>query len=73
MSRPPGEARGFGKTVQTARLERGWSQTQLAEQAGISRPTISRIELGEEPSMRTARRLVNALDLTIELVPGSDV
>lgn len=72
MSRPPGEARGFGKTVQAARLERGWSQTQLADQAGVSRPTVSRIELGEEPSMRTARRLMNALDLTVELAPDDD-
>lgn len=67
MSRPPGQARGVGKAVQAARLERGWSQSELAEEAGVSRPTVSRIELGEEPSMRTARRLAAALGLTLEI------
>lgn len=72
MSRPPGEAKGFGKAVQTARLERGWSQTQLAKKAGVSRPTVSRVELGEEPSMRTARQLADALNLIIELNQASE-
>ena len=67
MSRPPGEAQGFGKDIQAARLERGWSQSELASRAGLSRPTISRVEHGEEPSMRTARRLAETLDLSIIL------
>lgn len=67
MGKPPGEARGFGKVVQTTRLECGWSQSELAAQAGVSRPTVSRIELGDEPSMRTARKLAAALGLAIEV------
>ena len=72
MSRPPGQARGFGKSVQAARLERGWSQDELAEKAGVSRPTVSRVELGQEPSMRTARRLATALGLSVEIIGGDD-
>lgn len=70
MSRPPGAAKGFGKSVQTKRLERGWSQDELAENAGVSRPTVSRVELGHEPSMRTARKLAAALGLRIDLLAG---
>jgi transcriptional regulator with XRE-family HTH domain len=53
--------------VQGARLERGWSQSELAAEAGVSRPTVSRVELGDEPSMRTVRKLTAALGLTVEV------
>ncbi len=69
MSRPPGEANGLGKIVQAARLERGWSQTELAREAGLSRPTVSRVERGGDPSMETTRRLAEALGLLITLPP----
>lgn len=72
MSRLPGKARGFGKAVQTARLERGWSQSHLATEAGVSRPTVSRIELGNDPSMRTARKLTAALGLTLEIAVAEE-
>lgn len=67
MSRPPGKAHGFGEAVQAARLERGWSQSELAEHAGVSRPTVSRVELGDDPSMRTARKLTAALGLAVQI------
>ncbi|WP_230117354.1 helix-turn-helix transcriptional regulator [Arthrobacter sp. Bi83] len=67
MSRSPGKAKGFGRAIQAARLDRGWSQEQLAEEAGVSRPTVSRVELGDDPSMRTARKLAKALGLTLNL------
>ncbi|AWB95361.1 transcriptional regulator [Agromyces badenianii] len=67
MSRPPGEARGLGKSIQASRLERGWSQTELAMRAGVSRPTISRVELGEEASTRTLHRLVEVLNLVLDV------
>ena len=71
MSRPPGQARGFGKSVQTARLERGWSQDELAKKADVSRPTVSRVERGDDPSMRTMRKLADALGLSVEIT-GTD-
>jgi len=37
----------LGELVRAARRERGFSQTQLAERAGTSRPTINRIESGK--------------------------
>lgn len=68
MSRAPGRAKGFGKTVQAARLDRGWSQDELASKANLSRPTVSRVERGEDPSMRTMRKLAAALSLSVEIV-----
>lgn len=67
MSRPPGEARGIGKIVQAARLEHGWSQAELARAARLSRPTVSRVERGENPSMKTTQSLADALGLSITL------
>lgn len=63
MSRPPGRAKGFGKSVQAAQLDRGRPQDELAEKANVARPTVSRVELGENPLMRIMRlfRIYSAL------------
>lgn len=53
--------------MQTARLERGWSQDELAEKADVSRPTVSRVERGDDPSMRTMRKLAIALGLSVAI------
>lgn len=58
--------------MQAARLKQGWSQDELAEKAGVSRPTVSRVELGQEPSMRTARKLAAALGLSVEITDADD-
>lgn len=67
MSRSPGEAKGLGKAVQKARLRRAWSQVELAEEAGLSRPTIARIERGERVTTETIAKLAQALDLELQL------
>ncbi|MBI4005518.1 MAG: helix-turn-helix transcriptional regulator [Gammaproteobacteria bacterium] len=36
----------LGKLISATRRERGFTQTELAERAGTSRPTINRIESG---------------------------
>lgn len=49
------------------RLERGWSQQQLASKSGTSRAEISAVETGRQtPSTATALRLAEALDRTVE-------
>lgn len=67
MSRPPGKAKGMGVAIQRARLERGWSQVELGRQASLSRPTIARVERGEQPSVRTLSKLAEALGLKFDL------
>lgn len=54
------------------RLERGWSQAELAERAGTKQANISRLESGlANPSVRFLQKLANALgeSLTIRLQP----
>jgi transcriptional regulator with XRE-family HTH domain len=43
--------------VQRLRLQRGWSQQQLAELSGLNVRTIQRIEKGQEPSAESLKSL----------------
>jgi transcriptional regulator with XRE-family HTH domain len=52
----------FGRSLRRARLERGWSQAQLARESGLFVTEISRIERGSrEVRLTTLMRLVDAL------------
>jgi transcriptional regulator with XRE-family HTH domain len=50
------------------REDRGWSQTRLAKEAGISITTVSSLERGysQKITSPTMRKLARALDMTIE-------
>ena len=53
--------------LKVARVEKGLSQTQLAELVGVSRNTISSIETGQfNPTAKLALVLCIALDKTFE-------
>lgn len=56
-----------GGAVRGARRERAWSQTQLGEEAGVSRPTIARIERGDDVSVATLAKVTAALGLTVKI------
>ena len=43
--------------LRLARLTRGWRQSDLAAQSGVSVDTISRVELGGLPTLTTAQTL----------------
>ena len=52
------------------RVERGWSQRELARRVGVKQPVIARLEAGEtEPKVSTLARLAEALgaDLVIRV------
>ena len=62
MSVPPAEA-GLGKTLRQWRRSAGLRQVELAERAGISLETLSRIENGHRnPSLPTLQALLRALE-----------
>ena len=48
--------------IQKLRLQRGWSQEQLAEVAGLSVRTIQRIERGQTPSAESLKALAAVLE-----------
>ncbi|TFD65587.1 helix-turn-helix transcriptional regulator [Cryobacterium sp. Hb1] len=72
MSRTPRAANGLGTRIREARALLGWSQTVLSEKAGLSRPTIARVELGNDVSLVTLVRVAAALGMRIELKDGSE-
>lgn len=51
------------------RKQKGWTQAQLAERAGIVQGTYSRIERGESVSSQAAT--MHALERALELAPGT--
>lgn len=57
----------LGARIRQAREDRGWSQSNLAEQTGLSRPTIARIEAGHHVRMGTLEKAAEVLGLSLEL------
>lgn len=57
----------LGQKIRDARRHRGWSQTDLADAADVSRPTVARVERGDDVSTATLGKLAEALGLTFEL------
>jgi transcriptional regulator with XRE-family HTH domain len=63
----------FGTVVRVARLRRAWRQQDLADRAGVSRSTVSRIERGlvQELSIGQLRAVCQVLEIRVELLPKS--
>jgi transcriptional regulator with XRE-family HTH domain len=58
--------------VRKLRLKRGWSQSQLAEMAGVTARTIQRIEQGRRPSMETCKALASVFEVDLSLLQPED-
>lgn len=56
--------------VKLLRLQRAWSQEQLAEMAGLSVRTIQRIENGERPGLETLSALAAVFEVTVAEIGG---
>jgi transcriptional regulator with XRE-family HTH domain len=62
--------------LEAIRLSRNISQAELAEQAGVSRSTMTRIARGESISLDSFIRVIKALGLTehlANLLPDPDI
>ena len=53
----------LGDRVRKVRKGKGLSQTELAERAGLSRPTVSTFERGNDVSVDSFLSILRALDL----------
>ncbi|MGB0953195.1 MAG: helix-turn-helix domain-containing protein [Planctomycetota bacterium] len=49
--------------LQRSRLARGWSQAELAQQAGVSKRTVERLEQGASVQLGNWLRVLQALGL----------
>ncbi|MFT4259509.1 helix-turn-helix domain-containing protein [Microbacterium sp.] len=67
MSEPGQDGGGFGDVIREARKKRGWSQAELGEQSGVSRPTIARVEANNDVTTATIAKIAQALGLTLQL------
>lgn len=65
MTQPQQASAVFGVAVRAARQRRGWSQEKLGNESGLSRPTIARIEHGDDVSTATLSKVASALELTV--------
>ncbi len=55
--------RMLGQVLSGARLGRNWSQQALAQRAGVSLPTVSRLERGQGAGLDMFLKVASALDL----------
>lgn len=60
-----------GERIRLARQERGWTQVELAEAAGLSSNYVARLERGElSPSLFVACKLAEAFGLNVDSLVG---
>ncbi|MPV49465.1 helix-turn-helix domain-containing protein [Pseudactinotalea sp. HY160] len=64
---PESENSGFDGIIRDASKRHGWSQAELAENSGLSRPTIARIEAGNDVTTATVAKVAQVLGLKLEL------
>lgn len=63
--------RTLGLLIKAERLARGWSQTSLADRAGVSRRWLTDMESGKPTSeLGLMLRTLAALDLELHVLPG---
>lgn len=58
--------------VKKLRLQRGWSQEQLAELTDLSIRTIQRVERGQSPSLETARSLATIFEVNLTVFKSGE-
>lgn len=62
----------IGNLIRRARKQRGLSQTQLGEKAGLRQATISMIETGNPAAtLETILTVLSVLDLEFRIAPRS--
>ncbi|WP_336662402.1 helix-turn-helix domain-containing protein [Leucobacter sp. USHLN154] len=62
----------IAKQVNKARQAAGWSQNELADRAGVSRPSVVRVERGDDVNTATLGKIADVLGLTVRVSPQLD-
>jgi ribosome-binding protein aMBF1 (putative translation factor) len=58
----------LGRSVRELRERRGWSQTQLAKESGMTQSAVARFEAGGTvPTLAVLERLATALDVNLKV------
>lgn len=59
--------------IRKLRLQRGWTQSQLAEMASVTPRTIQRIEQGKNPSLETCRALASVFEVDLSIIQPEEI
>jgi transcriptional regulator with XRE-family HTH domain len=59
-------------TIRKLRLQRGWTQDQLAEFAGLSVRSVQRIERGARPSLESLKSLAAVFEVDLPTLTAGD-
>ncbi|WP_427180045.1 helix-turn-helix domain-containing protein [Paenibacillus sp. TC-CSREp1] len=60
-------AQQIGESIRLLRLQKGYSQEQLALQAGVNTSHLGQIERGDKnPTIKTLNKIATGLDTTLE-------
>lgn len=59
--------------VQKLRLQRAWSQEQLADLSGLSVRTIQRLEQGQTPSLETQKALASVFEINLDALKDPEM
>lgn len=57
----------LGDVIREARKKQGWSQGELGEKSGVSRPTIARVEANHDVTTATIAKVARVLGLKLGL------
>src|SRR3989338_4081742 len=62
----------LAERLKTLRMQKQWSQQQLAQAARLTQPDVSRIEIGhiQQPRLAVLRRLAEALGTSMDYLTG---
>lgn len=62
----------IAKRIHDARIAAGWSQNELADRARVSRPSVVRVERGDDVNTATLGKIAEVLGLSLRLTPPPD-
>jgi transcriptional regulator with XRE-family HTH domain len=63
--------KNIAKIIADLRKQKGWSQTELATESGVSREIIGKYERGEAvPSIDFAKRIADAFGVSLDYLVG---
>jgi ribosome-binding protein aMBF1 (putative translation factor) len=63
------DAADFGRAIRSARVDKGWTQAELAHWLNVHRVTVGRLEAGEPVALPIAMRAIALLGMKVVVVP----
>lgn len=65
--------KNIAKIIADLRKQKGWSQTELTTESGVSREIIGKYERGEAvPSIEFAKRIADAFGVSLDYPVGEE-